>query len=293
MNEAHASVRKVWETVNKFKNKDKWTYISPLEALELKNLIAPLIIQELDDTSALSFDALMLNIELSQLLPEISATRSKNKVMTIAARLMAKATLPVVQEHMGTIQEISKPAFWKAPTMERLEQIREELREVVKNALLSRRDPIIITVDDTMEEKEGERPVIETDYHTRILDYLKEHHDNETINKIYRLEQLTSDDIMELERICWKELGTKEEYEAFINKGQMICGDKVAAFIRSMVGIDIHIAKERFSQFLSDNILNSLQEEYLNQIIGYVCENGDITPPRLAEPSDSMVQCRR
>jgi type I restriction enzyme R subunit len=194
---------------------------------------------------------------------------------------MAKATLPVVQEHMGTIQEISKSAFWKAPSMERLEQIREELREVVKNALLSKRDPIIITVDDTMEEKEGERPVIETDYHTRILDYLREHHDNEAINKIYRLEQLSDVDIMELERICWKELGTKEEYEAFINKGQMICGDKVAAFIRSMVGIDIQIAKERFSQFLSDNVLNSLQEEYLNQIIGYVCENGDITPETL------------
>ena len=281
LNEAHASVRKEWETVNKFKNKDKWTYISPLEALELKNLIAPLIIQELDDTSALSFDAIMLNIELSQLLPEINATRSKNKVMTIATRLLAKSTLPVVQQHMGTIQEISKPAFWKSPTMERLEQIREELREVVKNALLSKRDPIIITVDDTMEEKEGERPVIESDYHTRILDYLRDHHDNETINKIYRLEQLTDADIMELERICWKELGTKEEYEAFINKGQMICGDKVAAFIRSMVGIDIQIAKERFSQFLSDNVLNSLQEEYLNQIIGYVCENGDITPETL------------
>ena len=58
----------------------------------------------------------------------------------------------------------------------------------------------------------------------------------------------------------------------------MLCGDKVAVFIRSIIGVDRKIAKERFSKFLSDNVLNSLQEEYINQIIGYVCENGDITP---------------
>lgn len=281
LNELHASVRKVWETVHKFKNKAKWTYVSPLEALELKRLIAPLIIQDQDETSALSFDALMMNIELSLLLPEVTATKSKNKVTSIAKRLLGKASLPVVQEHIDTIKEISNVNFWGSPSLQRLEQVREELRDIIKNALRSKREPIIITVDDTMEEKEGEKPVIMTDYHTRILDYLNEHHDNETIKKIYRLEKLTNADIMELERICWKELGTKEEYEAYIQKGQKICGDKVAAFIRSMIGIDIQIAKERFSQFLSDNVLNALQEEYLNQIIGYVCENGDIKPESL------------
>ena len=86
---------------------------------------------------------------------------------------------------------------------------------------------------------------------------------------------------MELEHICWKELGSKEEYDKYVEKGQMICGDKVAAFIRSIVGINRTIAKERFSQFISENVLNSLQEEYINQIIGYVCENGDITPSTL------------
>ena len=58
-------------------------------------------------------------------------------------------------------------------------------------------------------------------------------------------------------------------------------GSNVAAFIRSIIGIDRRIAKEKYSEFLSDIVLNSLQEEYLNQIIGYVCENGDITPETL------------
>ncbi len=123
-----------------------------------------------------------------------------------------------------------------------------------------------------------ERPQLETDYHTRILEFLKEHRDHAAIKKIYRLEKLSTADIAELEHICWKELGTKEEYERYVSKGQMICGDKVAVFFRSIVGIDRHMVKEMYAKFLGDNILNSLQEEYIDQIIGYVCENGDITP---------------
>lgn len=282
LNELHISVRQVWESVRKFKVKDKWTYISPIEALELKQKIAPLIVQEKDDTGARMFDALMLNIELSSLLPEISATRSKNKVVNIAQKLQSKASIPAVKAHMKTILEVSKPGFWESPSLERLEQIREELREIIYAVFGSHHEKFFVSIEDVMEEKgDVDAPVLKTDYHTRIIDFLREHHDVEAINKIYRLEKLTNADIMELERICWKELGTKEEYEAYVNKGQMICGDKVAAFIRSMIGIDIQIAKERFSQFLSDNVLNAQQEEFLNQIITYVCENGDITPETL------------
>ena len=63
----------------------------------------------------------------------------------------------------------------------------------------------------------------------------------------------------------------------------MICGDSVGAFIRSQIGVDRHVAMERFSQFLSDTTLNSLQEEYIKSIITYVCDNGDITPNTLLE----------
>ena len=63
----------------------------------------------------------------------------------------------------------------------------------------------------------------------------------------------------------------------------MICGDSVGAFIRSQIGVDRHVAMQRFSQFLSDTTLNSLQEEYIKSIISYVCDNGDITPNTLLE----------
>ena len=51
----------------------------------------------------------------------------------------------------------------------------------------------------------------------------------------------------------------------------------VAIFIRSMVGVDRKHAVRRFAEFISGNELNAEQEDFLNTIIAYVCENGDIT----------------
>lgn len=57
----------------------------------------------------------------------------------------------------------------------------------------------------------------------------------------------------------------------------MLFGGNVAAFIRSLIGVDRGEALNKFSEFLSDNALNSEQEDFLNTIVQYVCENGDIT----------------
>lgn len=277
LNELQIEVRKVWEVVDKWKKKESWTYVSELDALELKQKIGPLIMIESDDNGSLRFDALMLNIELSSIMPDIVATRSKNKVTLIARKLQNKATIPAVMERMGIIKAVSNPSFWENATIDRLEEVRAQLRDLVYILIGSIHERFFIDVSDTLEEKEGVKPEIYMDYRTRILNYLSEHRDLAVIQKIFRLEQLSSEDIKQLEEICWKELGTKEEYEDYISKGELLCGDKVAIFIRSIIGIDRKIAKERFSKFLSDNVLNSLQEEYINQIIGYVCENGDIT----------------
>ena len=279
LNEQRIDIRREWEAVDKWKKKDKWVYVSELDALELKDKIAPLIVIEDDNNGCLRFDAMMLNIELANLQSKTGASNSMKKVTKMAFKLQSKASIPAVQKHMDTIMMVSNPNFWKDATIDRLEMVREELRELVYILIGSKGERFFIDISDTMEDK-GEVLIhdIFKDYKTKILDYLNEHRDHAVIQKIFKMEQLSVDDIKELERICWKELGTKEEYEDYVKKGDLLCGDRVAVFIRSVVGIDRKIAKERFSKFLSDNVLNTLQEEFINQIIGYVCENGDIEP---------------
>ena len=109
----------------------------------------------------------------------------------------------------------------------------------------------------------------------KILDSLAVNRDRPVLKKIYAMKQFTLADIRELERILWKELGDKEDYDRYT--AGMPCGPNVAIFIRSVIGVDRKEAVERFSKFLSGAVLNSEQEEFLMTIISYVCENGDIT----------------
>ena len=105
---------------------------------------------------------------------------------------------------------------------------------------------------------------------------MAEHRNDEVFQKIYNMEQLTIKDVHELERIMWEELGSKEQYEEYCQRERKIYGGNVAALIRSLCGIDRQRAHKKFYEFIRSEQLTSLQEEYLDSILNYVCANGDM-----------------
>ena len=72
----------------------------------------------------------------------------------------------------------------------------------------------------------------------------------------------------ELEKILWRELGTKEDYEAEFGRKPL------GEFVREMVGLDMNAAKEAFSKYLEDVNLDSRQIYFVNQIVEYIVHNG-------------------
>jgi type I restriction enzyme R subunit len=104
-----------------------------------------------------------------------------------------------------------------------------------------------------------------------VLDYLLSENKNETVRKIKNLDKLSSQDFKEIERILWKELGTKEDYLKVTDE------QNLALFIRSIVGIEQEAINQKFSKYLQDNLLSSRQQELVKEIIDYVRLNGDIS----------------
>ena len=284
LNDKHISVREHWDIVDKYRKKDTWVYLSNTDGIELKDVIAPLLVNATTNMGATKFDILMLNIELSQIDEAVSGEKSKVVVEKIANKLQEKASIKQVNDKMPLIKQLSKHDFWETASLDKLEYVRKEIRDLVQFITGITNQKFTINIKDTVETKGTPKDVpLQTSYKQRVMDFLAENKELPVIQKIVNMEKLTSADISELEKICWKELGTKEDYEKFIAKSNMICGDSVGAFIRSQIGVDRHIAMERFSHFLSDATLNSLQEEYIKSIITYVCDNGDITPNTLME----------
>ena len=284
LNDKHISVREHWDLVDKYRKKDTWVYLSNTDGIELKDVIAPLLVNGTANMGATKFDILMLNIELSQIDEAVSGDKSKLVVEKIANKLQEKASIKQVNDKMPLIKQLSRHDFWETASLDKLEYVRKEIRDLVQFITGITNQKFTINIKDTVEAKGTPKNVsLQKSYKQRVMDFLAENKELPVIQKIVKMEKLSFDDVCELEKICWKELGTKEDYEKFIAKSNMICGDSVGAFIRSQIGVDRHVAMQRFSQFLSDTTLNSLQEEYIKSIITYVCDNGDITPNTLLE----------
>ncbi|MDY6412880.1 MAG: DEAD/DEAH box helicase family protein [Bacteroidales bacterium] len=276
LSDSHISVREKWADVSHFKNDDNWAYISEVDVNTLSTEIAPLLSKNTLDESAKKFDVLTMLIELSLLDGETNCVKAVQNVQTIAEKLQEKATLPQVQAKMTTIKEVLSEVAWQNVSLNWLEKVRKDLRDLVKFLMGGDNKWFSVDIEDTISDEgtiDGITPRVS--YKQNVLDFLSQNRNLPVLQKIYDIEQLTKADVDELERILWQELGSKDDYNKFTNG--MPCGSNVAIFIRSILGVDRKNAVRRFSEFISGNELNAEQEDFLMTIISYVCENGDIT----------------
>ena len=276
LSDSHISVREKWAYVSHFKNDDNWAYISEVDVNTLSTEIAPLLPKNTLDESAKKFDVLTMLIELSLLDGETNCVKAVQNVQTIAEKLQEKATLPQVLAKMPTIKEVLSEVAWQNLSLNWLEKVRKDLRDLVKFLMGGDNKWFSVDIEDTISDEgtiDGITPRVT--YKQSVLDFLSQNRNLPVLQKIYDMEQLTVADVKELERILWQELGSKEDYNKFTNG--MPCGSNVAIFIRSILGVDRKNAVRRFSEFISGSELNADQEDFLMTIISYVCENGDIT----------------
>lgn len=276
LSDSHISVREKWEAVSHFREKSAWVYLSEVDVTTLCNDIAPLLAKNTLDESAKKFDLLTLYVELSFLDNEVNAAKPIRSIQKIAEKLQGQARLPQVQAKMGTIKEVLSATAWQNVSLRWLEKVRLDLRDLLKFLVGQGNQSFTVDIEDTISddgEVDGITPRVS--YRQSVLDFLASNRHLPVLQKIQNLEQLTEADFAELERILWKELGSKDDYNRCTIG--MTCGNNVAIFIRSLVGVDRQMAVKRFSDFISGNELNAEQEDFLNTIINYVSENGDIT----------------
>ena len=105
-------------------------------------------------------------------------------------------------------------------------------------------------------------------YKAKAEYYIRQHQDNKVIAKLKTNQPLTTSDIENLEKILWKEVGSREDYEQ--EYGEKPLGE----FVREIIGLDMNAAKEAFSEYLSDTNMDSRQIYFVNQIVEYIVHNG-------------------
>ena len=270
------AVRNAMPHIDNFRHLIAWMGLTPVQVKEIELHVAPLMVApEGEDEAAKMFDARMLKIEVALLASGGVGGVAKDvkAVREAADALLRKASLPAVHAKIAVLERVRSEQFWEEPCVKSLEEVREELRELVKFLDGGNSGSATIAVDDVLEDGEeipGGILDIRT-YRQKVVDYLAEHQNLAVIRKIKNLEKIDIADLRELERILWHELGTKSDY---VNATDI---RNLAAFVRSIVGLEQDAVNEKFGKYLNASTLSLDQQEFLKTIIDYVRENGDIT----------------
>ena len=130
----------------------------------------------------------------------------------------------VIPKKSDEFERLLEKDFWKEASILDLEYVREALRELIKYIETGKVLLIYSDFEDNIVDyKEGE--ALQSlndlkDYKKKVEYYLKEHLDNLSVYKLRHNKKLTKSELAELERVLWKELGTREEYQKEYGNGQ-------------------------------------------------------------------------
>lgn len=278
LNDSRIAVRKHLGIVHDYRQEGNWDFVSPVDAQRIKSEISPLLISSKDDEYSKRFDLLVLNRQLALVSDVDNGDLYQTKIINIANMLEQKTTIPQIKENIDIIREVQTSQFWENVSLGSLERVRIKLRELI-HYLQKKGDNRTFTInikDDVTYVDEAIVPVLpKVTYKQKVLEYLSKNEDNEVIQKIINLEQLTNEDLIALENIFWNELGSKEDFNNLTNNKPF--QGNIAMFVRTVTGIDRNKAKKIYLDFIKSNDLTSQQEQCLKEIIDFICVNGDIT----------------
>lgn len=240
------------------------------DTLIVREELAPLILPDGDEASAVRFDALMYGIELAYLIGKKYA-KARSDLYKKVNDIAGVANIPEIQMQSDFIQKIIHTDYLDNAGINEFEEIRERLRDLMKY-IPHHKVRYDTNFEDDLLSVEWKESELENDelknYKAKAEFYIRQHQDNIVIAKLKTNKPLTSSDISVLEQILWNEVGTKQDYEQ--EYGQKPLGE----FVREIVGLDMNAAKEAFSEYLTSTRLDSRQIYFVNQIVEYIVHNG-------------------
>ncbi len=240
------------------------------DTLIVREELAPLILPNNDDASAVRFDALMYGIELACLAGK-KYGRARSDLFKRVHGIASVANIPEIKAQAELIDKILHTDYINNCGINEFEEIREKLRSLMKYIPRSKLRYDTNFEDDILSISWNESELENDDlknYKAKAEYYIRKHQDHEAIKKLKSNVPLSHKDIEELEKILWSQLGTKEEYER--EYGAKPLGE----FVREIVGLDMNAAKTAFSEYLETSSLDSRQIYFVNQIVEYIVHNG-------------------
>lgn len=265
-----------------YSRRDVLDSLVPDDVAVMESELAPLIQPYYDHPDAIRMDALMLMIERGYITDSPKPILFKRVRQWVGA-LSKQMVIPDVAARSETISLVLQDGSLENADLETYERIRVDLRDIMRYISKDIRMPRDVNfLDEVMTIEINDSDLTDeglASYHEKAEYYVRTHQDDPVIIKLKGNIPLDDADLEELQKILWSEVGTVDEYNAeFSNK-------PLPLFIREITGLDINAAKQTFSKYLDESMLDDRQIYFINQVVEYVVRNGVVSDLRVLSES--------
>ena len=259
--------------------------ILSIDKIEIKENLTPIFVVTDLDESAKRFDNLIYSLQIRKM-KEKNYSIQVNGIISLIESLKELGTISQIKEKAEIIKMTCKQEYWDRATFFDIENIRKELRDLIKFIENPPRKIWNIDIEDQIIVDEQQKNVIRNnfeDYKKKVKKFLDGNMDNLVIYKIKHNQLLTENEKNDLERIMFEELGNNKEFvDTF--------GDSnVVQVVRNLVGLDRETANQIFSKYINDYRLNSKQIQFVKTLKEYIIANGLISLDKLREQPFSTI----
>ena len=287
MNVDNFLVRPKRRQVEKFSDPKAWESLTSKDIAEIVEHLAPLPTTIVDaDEMAKRFDLVVLASQLAVLRNDATLANYETKIRKIADGLLDELTIPQIKAKEELLREVTSDEWWQDVTVDMLEEMRRELRSLVR--LLDKSTGTIVYTDfqDILGEiVERDMPELVTGTDTerftaKVRDYLRRQPDNLALAKVRAGKPLTAADLDSLEELLARSgAGGPEDIQRAVENAKGL-----GRFIRSLVGLDQQAANAKFAEFLDSTTATANQIDFIGLVVSYLTRHGAMEPAQLYDP---------
>lgn len=278
LNRNYIGVIKNLEYVDKYSNVNGWVNFSQQNLIDIKKYIAPNVQGEIDLEAARAFDYLCYKFAATRYNLDSEFKKAAKTIYSLSAYLLNfKLGIGDVANHAETLQYVTSNEFLQESTVSRVNEIREELRDLMRYIDPKDFKPIISDFDDQIssfedaDEEEVDFNITIDDFKSlseKVTFYIQSNTNMPLIHKIQYLIKPTNDDIAELKKIIIEIAKTADEYNDLFPDDESI-----VIFVRKNIEISPE-AVDAFVKLEEAKGLSGDQITYVKELLLFISQNG-------------------
>ena len=288
LNRNYIGVIKNLETIDRFSNEDSWSNLSQHDFVNIKKKVAPNVVGEIDLEESRAFDYLCFKFAATRFYPNAEFKKTAKAIYLLSKYLIErKGHITDVAAHKDTLEYVASDEFIKDSTVTKIDECRQELRELMK--YIDKRDfkPIISDFNDEIStftdavEEPVDFAVTIDDFKTldeKVRFFIHSDVNIELVKDVQNLIKPSPKAVSDFKAEVIKIAKTAEEYNELFKEDE-----DLVTFVRKNVEL-LPSAVESFLDKEKEKGFNDNQLKYIKELLLFVSQNGDFNKQYLLRP---------